>query len=177
MSYTIRLAQAEDLPHLSAIERAAATLFAPYGLDQLFSTILTPQHVFAEGLEAGQLWVAVDNKEQPVGFALASEVGANAHLDELDVHPEHGRRGLGTQLVNTVCNWARQQGYPAVTLTTLDTIPWNAPYYTKLGFRLLAPSELTPELQELLQIEIEHGLPAEGRVAMRLDLPQINPQP
>lgn len=170
MSYTIRLANSGDLPLLSEIERAAATLFAPYALDQLFSTILTPQCVFAEGQQAGQLWVAVDAQDQPVGFALASQVGGNAHLDELDVHPEHGRRCLGTQLVNIVCSWARQQGYPAVTLTTLEYIPWNAPYYAKLGFRQLAPTELTPELQELLQIEIEHGLPAKGRVAMRLDL-------
>lgn len=170
MSYTIRLANSGDLSLLSEIERAAATLFAPYALDQLFSTILTPLYVFAEGQQAGQLWVAVDAQDQSVGFALASQLGGNAHLDELDVHPEHGRRGLGTQLVNIVCSWARQQGYPAVTLTTLEYIPWNAPYYARLGFRQLAPTELTPELQELLQIEIEHGLPAKGRVAMRLDL-------
>ena len=168
--YTIRPARTSDLPWLPDIERAAAALFAPYGLDELFSTLHTPPAVFAEGLAADQLWVAANSLDQPVGFALVDVIGANAHLDELDVHPDHARRGLGTRLVQAVCGWARESGYPAVTLTTLDYIPWNAPFYARLGFRILAPHELSPELHHVLAEEIAHGLPAQGRVAMRLGL-------
>ncbi|MFN2196266.1 MAG: GNAT family N-acetyltransferase [Anaerolineales bacterium] len=170
MAYTIRLARTTDLPYLPDIEQAAAALFVPYGLAALFSTRLTPWEALAAGQACGTLWVAVEPHDRPVGFALAGEVGANAHLDELDVHPEHGRQGLGRRLVKTVCAWARQGGYPAVTLTTLDYVPWNAPFYARLGFKILDEHELSPELRALLQAEVEAGLPGEGRVAMQLDL-------
>ena len=35
---------------------------------------------------------------------------------------------------------------PAVTLTTFRDVPWNAPYYERLGFRTLAADEITPGL-------------------------------
>jgi 4-diphosphocytidyl-2-C-methyl-D-erythritol kinase len=40
------------------------------------------------------------------------------HVEEMDVLPAHGRRGLGSRLLAWVCAWARAQGYAAVTLST-----------------------------------------------------------
>jgi GNAT superfamily N-acetyltransferase len=168
--YYIRLARTADLPLLPEIERAAATLFSPYGLAELFGSQLTPEEVLEGALAAGLLWVAADRHDNPVGFALADELAGSLHLDELDVLPEHGRRGLGTRLVEAVCLHARMAGFPAVTLTTLEHVPWNAPFYQRLGFRILPPPELPAELRDLLQEEISRGLPSHGRVAMRLEL-------
>jgi GNAT superfamily N-acetyltransferase len=101
-----------------------------------------------------------------VGFALASVVGGNGHLEELDVLPDHGRRGVGTALVEAFLRWARESTFSGATLTTLRHIPWNAPFYERFGFRVLGPKELTPALSNVLRSEVERGLPAEGRVAM-----------
>jgi GNAT superfamily N-acetyltransferase len=164
--YRIRPARPSDLALLPIIEKHAADNFDGYGLAALFARILTPYSALEQGQKAGLLWVAVGHSDHPVGFALACEVGGNAHLDELDVDPRHGRQGLGRALVETVCDWARQAGYRAITLTTLSHIPWNAPFYAKLGFEILAPEALTPALQELLNSEVAYGLPEENRVAM-----------
>jgi GNAT superfamily N-acetyltransferase len=168
--YHVRLARSDDLGALPGIEQAANTLFAAYGLAEQFSNLLTPIESLREGVKADRLWVAADEVDRPVGFALAGSVGDNAHLDELDVHPAHGRRGLGAALVEAVCDWARASGYRAITLTTLRGIPWNAPWYQRRGFRVLEENELSQALQELLQEEIQRGLPADQRVAMRRDL-------
>lgn len=168
--YAIRLATEADLPELAEIERRAAIRFAPFGLAELFSRVVTPALDLRAGQAAGRLWVAVDRENRPVGFALGDVVGENAHLDELDVLPEHGRRGLGRALVEAACDWARNAGYRAITLTTLSHIPWNGPFYERLGFRSLAPAELTAEQHALLRREIEAGLPAENRVVMRREL-------
>ena len=168
--YHIRLARAEDLSALPGIEREAAARFAPYGLAGALSNILTSLESLRAGLEAERLWVAADANDRPVGFALASDVGGHAHLDELDVHPAHGQRGLGTALVEVVAHWAEVSGYRAITLTTLRHIPWNAPWYQRLGFRVLLEDELSSALRELLQEEIQRGLPAEQRVAMHKPL-------
>jgi GNAT superfamily N-acetyltransferase len=163
----IRPARSDDLSALPGIERAANTLFAAYGLAEQFSNLLTPIESLREGVKTDRLWVAADEADRPVGFALAGSVGDNAHLDELDVHPAHGRRGLGAALVEAVCDWAKASGYRAITLTTLRHIPWNAPWYQRLGFRVLEENELSQALQDLLQEEIQRGLPADQRVAMR----------
>ena len=168
--YHIRAARAGDLDALPAIEQKAAARFAPYGLAETLSNILTPSELLGEGMQADRLWVATDESDRPVGFALASVVGDNAHLDELDVHPAHGRRGLGTALVEAVCDWASASGYRVITLTTLGHIPWNAPWYQRLGFRVLEEGELTEALRNLLREEIQRGLPAEQRVAMYREL-------
>ena len=38
-------------------------------------------------------------------------------------------------LIEHVAGWARAHGSPALTLTTFTEVPWNAPYYERLGFR------------------------------------------
>jgi GNAT superfamily N-acetyltransferase len=168
--YHIRLAREEDLSALPAIERAANALFANYGLAEQFAHLLTPIELLRAGMKTDRLWVAADDLDQPVGFALAGVVGDNAHLDELDVHPAHGQRGLGAALVAAVCEWASASGYRAITLTTLRHIPWNAPWYLRLGFRVLEENELSQALRDLLHEEIQRGLPADQRVAMRREL-------
>jgi hypothetical protein len=73
-----------------------------------------------------------------------------------------------------VCDWATASGYRAITLTTLRHIPWNAPWYQRLGFRALEDNELSQALCDLLSEEIQHGLPAEDRVAMQRALQAHN---
>jgi GNAT superfamily N-acetyltransferase len=113
------------------------------------------------------LWVALAD-DQPVGFAhaLVLEPGA-IHLEEVDVDPEHGRRGLGTGLVEAVCASARAAGYRCITLTTFRDLPWNMPFYVRLGFEVIPPDEVSPVLQAVLQDETRRGLDPARRVAMR----------
>jgi GNAT superfamily N-acetyltransferase len=164
--YAIRAAMESDLSRLPGIERSAAALFEPFGLAEALARVLTPSCDLEEALRTGRLWVATRAEDEVVGFALASVVGGNAHLDELDVAPEHGRRGIGTALVKEFLRWAGEGGFAGATLITLRHISWNAPFYERLGFRILAPRELSPALSELLRQEIQRELPSEGRVAM-----------
>ncbi len=68
-------------------------------------------------------------------------------------------------LLERVIESARQMGYPAVTLTTFREVPWNAPFYTRLGFAML--DELT--LPAGLRSKKGTGDPARpaARVALR----------
>jgi GNAT superfamily N-acetyltransferase len=118
--------------------------------------------------------VAVDPGDVVVGFAIAREVDNTIYLQEMDVDPAHGRRGIGAALVKTVTEWARLHDYHAVSLSTFRDLPWNTPFYAKLGFRILDESELTllhwrgfsKSFQEIRQQELESGLPISERVIM-----------
>jgi N-acetylglutamate synthase-like GNAT family acetyltransferase len=89
------------------------------------------------------------------------------HLEEIDVLPEHGRRGLGRRLVAQVCRWTEERGYVAVTLTTFRDIPWNMPFYARLGFEEISKAALPAGLSSILQDEACRGLDPVRRVAMR----------
>jgi GNAT superfamily N-acetyltransferase len=149
MDYTIRPTREADFPKLVAIEEAANTLFADFEGET--SVMSEAKHGTYQ--REGRSWVAADANDEPVGFAVACEVDGNGHLAEIDVHPEHGRRGIGRALVEHVCLWARETGYSSLTLTTERDIPWNAPFYAKLGFEIVPPEQWTPGEHQRFEFE------------------------
>ena len=166
-NYFIELAQPEHLHELAEIEQQAASLFRGWNVPESVIEEVTPLDEFQAAQAAGLLWVALSPQHRPIGFALVKQKVNLLHLEELDVHPLHGRRGIGRALVEAVCVWARDQGYAAITLTTYRDIPWNAPFYAGLGFTALEAEELTPELQECVEAEAARGLTSAYRVVMR----------
>lgn len=163
--YKITRARPSDLPQLPAIERAAARLLAGHAPESVLAET-TGQAELEEAQRRGHLWVALA-EEVPVGFAHVKVLEPDAaHLAEIDVHPEHGRRGLGTRLVLAVCEWAAAQGYREVTLTTFREVPWNMPFYARLGFAEIPPDKLGPVLLAILEEESRRGLDSARRVAM-----------
>ena len=166
--YQIILARLEHLAALPQIERAAAEIF-PAGMipDEVKNYVLTLEE-FENAQAKNQLWAAVTLDNQPVGFAFVVVKGKSAMMAELDVDPEHQRKGLGRKLVQTVIDWAREEGFNHLTLTTFRNVPWNAPFYEKMGFRRLHESELTADLIAVLDREAELGL--KDRVAMQITL-------
>lgn len=165
---SIRLAIPGDVPSLPAIESVACALFEAIPATAALPPYLTGIEDFAEAQEQGLLWVAETAAGALVGFALAERLDGALHLEELDVLPEHGRQGIGTRLVGALCDRARVLGV-AVTLCTFREVPWNAPFYQRLGFRALRDEELTPGLVARIRVEEKAGLPRELRVAMRLE--------
>lgn len=165
--YQIDHALARDVPRLPEIERRACELFLQDPVTAAMPLLLTPLADFEAAQREERLWVARAPGGEPVGFALVERLGAEPHLEELDVLPEHGRRGIGTALVRDVCAWAAVQPGGSLTLCTFRHIPWNAPFYRRLGFADLAPADLTPGLRARMEAEAANGLASETRVAMR----------
>src|ERR1041385_6200733 len=165
-SYTIELARPFDIPLLPAIELAAARLFDGYGPEWLL-TETTSEETLRRAQRAGLLWVALAD-DVPVGFADVELIEpGSAHLEELDVHPDHMRRGLGSRLVMTVCEWASSQGYHAVTLNTSRDVAWNMPFYARLGFEEVREEDWSPAVRSVFERETSRGLDASRRLVMR----------
>ena len=88
--------------------------------------------------------MAVDADDRPVAYLISAVVDGCAHVEQVSVAPAHARRGLGAALIDHLAAVAAAEGRPAVTLTTFRDVPWNAPYYERLGFRVIAPPTRAP---------------------------------
>ena len=129
------------------IEWAAGTLFIDVGLADVAAHEPESVEALAEYANDGRAWVITAAADDvPVGYAIVDIVDGLAHLEQLSVLPNRGRKGLGAALLAHVCDWAASQRFDAVTLTTFTDIPWNAPFYAKHGFRVMDGAEIGREL-------------------------------
>ncbi|MGP3632585.1 GNAT family N-acetyltransferase [Streptomyces sp. 24-1644] len=170
----IRPARRSDLPLLQDIERAAGEPFRTLGMSAVADDDPPPLGLLESYRRAGRSWVAAESPasaaERPLGYLIADPVDDAAHIEQVSVLPTAARRGIGRALIDHLADWAEAQDLRALTLTTFAEVPWNAPYYSRLGFRTLTEDELTDGLRAIRALEGEHGLDRWPRVCMRREL-------
>jgi GNAT superfamily N-acetyltransferase len=166
----IRPATPAELPALQDIERAAGAPFRDLGMPEIADDEPPALDVLEHYRRAGRCWVASDPQDRPVAYLLAEPVDGALHVEQVSVHPRAARRGVGRALLAHAADRAREEGLTSLTLTTFTDVPWNAPYYERLGFRPLPEADLTPGLRAIRATEAELGLDRWPRVCMRKPL-------
>ena len=171
------MAVEEDLPALQDIERDAGALFRDLGMHSVADDAppdLAALRVFRRD---GRAWVFVDGDDRPVAYVLVEIVDDRAHVEQVSVHPSHARRGIGRQLVDYADSWAAEHGLSELTLTTYVDVPWNGPYYRRLGFRFMQEDEIGEQLRAIREREAASGLDTWPRAAMIREGMAIRPVP
>ncbi|EWG68099.1 MULTISPECIES: GNAT family N-acetyltransferase [unclassified Enterobacter] len=168
LNITLRPTRPGDVTALLAIERAAGERFRE--VPELAwladgEVISAEQHL--EYVERGLSWLARVN-DRPVGFILTEAHSSSLFIVELSVDLNWQGKGIGRQLIACAADHARTLGLASLTLTTFRDVPWNAPFYARLGFEKM--TTLTPELRQKREEETAHGFAYETRCAMRLPL-------
>ncbi|WJW86601.1 MULTISPECIES: GNAT family N-acetyltransferase [Enterobacter] len=168
LNITLRPTRPGDVAALPAIERAAGKRFRE--VPELAwladgEVISAEQHL--EYVERELSWLARVN-DRPVGFILTEAHSSSLFIVELSVDLNWQGKGIGRQLIACAADHARTLGLASLTLTTFRDVPWNAPFYAKLGFKKM--TTLTPELRQKREEETAHGFAYETRCAMRLPL-------
>jgi GNAT superfamily N-acetyltransferase len=159
----IRPGKSEDVPFLCDIERDAVQLFATVDMLEITLADATAVPVYEAAAAAGLLLVA--ETPEPAGFALLQPLDGGLYLYELDVARRHQRQGIGGALVAAA--FERTRGLDHLTLTTFRDVPWNAPWYRRLGFVEVGPEGVGPGLAEIFERERAHGHDMTRRVALR----------
>lgn len=169
MNWTIRLAESEDAEVLPAVERSAGLRFRSipelaFLADGDDMSADSHRRYIAQGTE----WVAVSETRDIVGFLAAEMIGRDLHIWEIAVRTDVQNQGIGRRLIEVACAFARQRGFGSLTLTTFNHVPWNAPWYQRLGF---VQSPADERLAALVRTETERGWPS--RCAMRKTLDSV----
>lgn len=172
-----------DVPRVVEVSLAADRMFADAGLvlppddpRELLDHVLGPVRADGDRRAPGRFG-AVLVAEAPgahdghaggiAGLAALVELDGAAHLEQIAVHPDLGRRGIGGALLAASCARARDAGFGALTLTTFRDLEWNAPWYARRGFSELPREAWGPDLAAQWRAEEEAGILVAPRIAMR----------
>lgn len=124
---SIRLALAEELEQLEALQRRASLALGEYN-EQLEAEPDAIQMPVGQ-IERGEVIVA-ELGDRVAGFAAVIIDEVEAELDGLFVEPELWRQGVGSALVDMAVHEARRQG---LTMTVIAN-PSARAFYEKCGF-------------------------------------------
>ena len=164
--WSLRLAREADADFLPAIERAAAVKFADdLDLQDLDFDGTRGAPELGAMIRKGHCLVA-ESHGAIVGFLVAEPFRRELHVWEMDVLPELQGNRIGAGLVRACQIDARNCGFAALTLTTFRDLPWNGPFYERLGFVEVTDLDANPRLAGYLKEEADAGLPRERRCAM-----------
>lgn len=165
--FLIRQAEKSDAKNLLAIECSAAQIFRGHTkFGWIADGDVQTEQEYLGYIQQRMAWVAVDNDDQPIGFINTQKLGNSLHIAEVSVAQSWQGKGVGRALILHVIDYALQKSFDNITLTTFRDIPWNAPYYQRLGFSIIESSDLSCTLKSILQQEVDTGFAIEDRCAM-----------
>ena len=152
--FFLRSATLQDVSRIREIEHAAAQLFHTVEMREVAESPGVPAEKIAQFIEEGTALLAVNHDSQEtIGFLLYRPLAGWLFVHELDIDPAWRGHRIGADLLSALQEIARKRGAEGVALTTFFNVPWNAPYYTRLGFRIWPPDQAPTLLQERLSEE------------------------
>lgn len=163
----IRPARPAEIERVRDIERCSASRFLGTELAWLADDEPTDAQTLSSRIAQGGLLVAAEAGE-PVAFVMFREVEGCAYVEQIDVLPTHAGRAIGASLLDAVSATARERSLEAITLSTFRDVPFNAPYYRRLGFGEVPV--LTPAMRLIRQEHKARGLDETARLFMRRDV-------
>src|SRR5690606_12878830 len=133
----IRKTTNQDTPLLPEIERSSGELFRQYpGLQWIADDDVQSEAQHQAFVAEGVALVA-ELEGAVVGFLTGSLEPDALHIWQIAVGRTHQRRGIGRKLIEAAQQLAVDHAPIALTLTTFRDVPWNEPYYQKLGIKTL----------------------------------------
>lgn len=154
-AYNIRLATQADIPQITSVSASAEAKFRTIPqLDSVFAHLGQAEKSFMkvkfqQSLQKGRIFLA-EHDNSPVGFLGAYQMDTALYVAEISVSNEHNGKGIGSMLLDTAFQWARERALECkeeearVSLTTYAEIPWNGPWYQKRGFEQVDAEVIGP---------------------------------
>lgn len=167
----IRLGSADEIHKVAPLEQAAAEAFREIGMDAVADDDPVAESVLSQAAEERRFWVAVEYGVLKA-YLLGDFLPQSLHIDQVTVHPDASRRGLGALMIESVSADPRSKERGLITLTSFANVPWNAPYYERIGFNEI-PREDWPEgVAEKVDAEQGKNIAAWPRVVMQRAIPE-----
>lgn len=167
----VRRPSAEEFGLLGQIEEEADSRYLATRFPELADTIGLPVDDAHRLAEQGRLLVAdVDGTIAGfIAWCIESDPSVLG-ISQVSVLTPFGRAGIGTLLLEHVVELAARGGYRTVALNTQVDVPWNEPWYRRMGFVAVDPANWTDWMERCVADQQSDGLSWDQRVWMVLDL-------
>lgn len=163
---SLRSAGPTDGPAMARVEQAARAQLVGVGIDL--------DQLDVGDFEEDTSWnlaVVAEAGGTIVGMVRATVDHDRIIVDQLSVDPAWARQGIGTALLKTLAFEARRIGLEHMVGTTFRDVAVNAPFYQRLGARLVDDQELG----QRRRVERQLGLDDWGdRVVVSFDLSDLD---
>ncbi|MCB8840085.1 GNAT family N-acetyltransferase [Aurantimonas sp. VKM B-3413] len=165
--YRIRMMEPGEAERLLEIEQAGNSVLIAAGKSGLADEPVPALMAYVDFLLDHEVFVAEDKAtSKAVGFAAARDTDDLYWLAELSVDPAHGRRGIGSALVEAVAQRAAWYFYRAVGLSTYCDLPCGAFFYERLHFLRVPDKDCTEWLTRRRIAETPPGSDGSDRTVM-----------
>ena len=165
MTLAIRPALRTEIDAIRDLERASSQRFLGV-MDALADDEPTPAEVLAQRLARDGL-LAATLDEELAAFVMFRPLENGLYIEQIDVAPAFEGRRIGATLIDAVAERAARAGLARLMLSTFRDVPWNAPYYRRLGFVDIADDALSAALQAVRREHLARGLDEGARLFMQ----------
>jgi predicted N-acetyltransferase YhbS len=169
-AFAYRFAVPDEAETVRAIEYEAAQRFVTVGLTGIADARPMDVDFVRRKIEVSEIIVAVNGNGGCVGFVTFAPLAKRFYIEELDVLTAWAGRRIGARLIDEVAALAHQAGAQQLVLSTFRDVPWNAPYYRRLGFSVIESMRLDPKLRAIRAAHVARGLDETKRVFMCRDV-------
>lgn len=143
--WRIREAELSDADALAACISAAYAHYA-----NRISDLPDVSDGIEDAIVENQVWVAVESDAIVAGLILVPQDDA-MKLANVAVHPDHGGKGLGRELIALSEREAMRQGYGEMRLNTHVAMPENVHLYAHLGWEEISRDGNTVSMRKFLR--------------------------
>lgn len=151
-AFNVRKARKTELGALQFIDDKAGELYLEAGLNfdlqDNHPFLLAEAGRWQRSIDSGLTYVVEKEQGDLVGFAVLGFLDSEPYLDQLSVHPDEMRKGIGRTLLRLACEWA---GDKPLWLTTYSHFAWNKPFYERYGFVKAREELIGVETKEILK--------------------------
>lgn len=126
--FIIRPMEERDLPEVLAIERVSFP--NPWHESTFRGEIQNKSISFP-------LVMVHEPDDQVVGYIIFWKIGEEVQVNNIAIHPDFRRRGLGEFLLRKVISWVKKEGAQFITLEVRPSNFAAQALYRKLGFKTI----------------------------------------
>jgi GNAT superfamily N-acetyltransferase len=165
MTLVIRPGLKTEIDAIRDLERASSRRFLGV-MDALADDASTPALALAQRIDSdGLLTARLDGRL--AAFVMFRPLEDSLYIEQIDVAPAFEGRRIGAALIDAVAERAATTGLARLTLSTFRDVPWNAPYYRRLGFLDIADDALSNALRAVRREHVARGLDERARLFMQ----------
>jgi len=148
----VRLEKLQEVhvPHLLKVDRASAEQYWALGFDAAEVPVRTNAEIYRLP-KAHSVRVAEADYVVAGYSAFRDEAPGVAYLEEIAVHPDYQRFGIGKKLIEQVFEEARAANLRELVLRRWDKAEWACAFYDSFGFKPIddgAPTKVRGWLAE-----------------------------